>query len=225
MKLHHCRIALVLAFCVMALQGNASQANESHNKLTEAAFENRSRLHFDGKEFSGPAWNQLLAAARESQFFMVGEEHGIAENPKLVAQLFTTLVRDGYEKLVIEISPPAARILDAAATARGIEGIRDLFASPGGEPAFFGMREEAELIVAARSALPNASEVLWGVDYEVACDRPLLRQLQKMDRPASADQLLAQLIAASGAAWAQYEATGGRNSYSVSAGILYSSPL
>ena len=111
---------------------------------------------------------------------LIGEEHGIAENPMLVARLFTALAADGYEKLVIEISPPMAAMLDAVARDDGIEGIRELFALPGGEPAFFGMREEAELIVAARSALPEAREVFWGVDYEVASDRPLLRQLRSM---------------------------------------------
>jgi len=207
MKRHCSRLILVLASCVVMQQGKATQADESPNRLTEAAIENRSRLHFDGKEFSGPAWDRLLAAARESQFLMVGEEHGIAENPKLVAQLFTTLVEDGYEKLVIEISPPAAGMLDAAAKANGIDGIRDLLATPGGEPAFFGMREEAELIAAVRSALPDAGEILWGVDYEVACDRPLLRELQAMDRPASTDLPLGQLVAASDAAWSRYAAT------------------
>ena len=205
----HRRVAFILAYGLCVLASGGVYADESNDKLTEAALENRSRLEFDGAKFSGPAWELLLAAARDTQFFMIGEEHGIAENPKLAAQLFTILVADGYEKLVIEISPPAANMLDAAAKADGIEGIRDLFATPGGEPAFFGMREEAELIAAARSALPDAREVLWGVDYEVACDRPLLRQLQSMDRPASTDQPLDQLVAASNAAWARYEETGG----------------
>jgi len=208
-RMPHRRVAFILAYGLCVLASGGVYADESNDKLTEAALENRSRLEFDGAKFSGPAWELLLAAARDTQFFMIGEEHGIAENPKLAAQLFTTLVAHGYEKLAVEISPPAAKILDAAADANGIEGIRDLFASPGGEPAFFGMREEAELIAAARSALPDASEVLWGVDYEIACDRPLLRQLQSMERPASTNQPLDALVAASNAAWARYEETGG----------------
>jgi len=206
------RTWLVVAVFV-SLLGSAcathAETNESNSKLTEAARENRSRLNFDGDVFSGPAVEQLLAAARSSQFFLIGEEHGIAENPKLVAQLFTALVVDGYEKLVIEVSPPVATILDTATKGDGIEGLRHLYASPGGKPAFFGMREEAELLAVARAARPDAANVFWGVDYEVASDRPLLRQLSNMDRPASSDQPLETLIAASDAAWSQYVETGG----------------
>ncbi len=206
----HRMTACAFAYGLLALFSDATFADTdlASDKLAAAALDNRSRLLFDGERFSGPAWDQLLAAAQDSQFFLIGEEHGIAENPQLVAQLFTTLVADGYENLVIEISPPAARLLDAAAKADGIEGIRDLFASPGGESAFFGMREEAELIAAARGAVPDAAEVLWGVDYEVASDRPLLRELQTMDRPASSDEPLDRLIAASDTSWAKYEETG-----------------
>ena len=202
--------AHALAVSVFALFAATAFAedNEFGLKLTEAARENRLRLDFDGKTFSGPAFDQLLAAARDAQFLLIGEEHGIAENPKLVAQLFTTLVADGYEKLAIEVSPPMAAILDTTVREHGIEGLRNLYASPGGEPAFFGMLEEAALIATARSELPDVTEVLWGVDYEVASDRPLLRQLRDMQRPPATDEPLDALIAASESAWAQYEETG-----------------
>jgi hypothetical protein len=200
--------ALTLGCIALLTATTNAEGNESSVTLKEAAREHRSRLDFDGKTFSGPALDHLLAAARNAQFLLIGEEHGIAENPKLVAQLFTTLVADGYGRLAIEVSPPMAATLDEVAQDSGIEGLRDLFASPGGEPAFFGMREEAELIAAARDALPNATEVLWGLDYEIASDRPLLRQLQSMQRPPQTDQPLDTLIAASDRAWAKYEETG-----------------
>ena len=208
MTYHGAPLALALVFIALLTSATYADDDESNLKLTDAAREHRSRLDFDGKTFSGPALDRLLAAARDAQFLLIGEEHGIAENPMLAAQLFTTLVANGYEKLVIEVSPPMAALLDAATKDAGIEGLRDLYASPGGEPAFFGMREEAELIAAARGALPDATEVLWGVDYEVASDRPLIRQLQSMQRPPATDQPLDALIAASDRAWARYEETG-----------------
>ena len=196
---------------MFAPSGQTARADETSapDVLTAAAREHRARLYFDGDRFAGPALEQLLSAARGAQFLLIGEEHGIAENPRLVAQLFDALVADGYEKLVIEVSPPMARILDAAARDGGLDGLRRLYATPGGEPAFFGMREEAELIVAAQNALPDADEVLWGVDYEVASDRPLLRRLRESQRPPGADLALDSLIAASDEAWARYEETGG----------------
>lgn len=210
LSMQNLRTAFVLALGLIVLLGAETHADssESNGALTDAARENRSRLNFDGSTFSGPALDQLLAAARSSQFFLIGEEHGIAENPKLAGQLFTALVADGYEKLVIEVSPTAAAILDSAVKDDGIEGLRVLYSSPGGEPAFFGMREESELLAAVRAALPDAAEVLWGVDYEVASIGPLLRQLHDMDRPASSNQPLEALIAAADAAWTQYRETG-----------------
>jgi len=204
------RSAALAALFLASLTATATFADssESENKLTAAAKEHRARLNFNGDTFSGPALDQLLNQARSAQFFLIGEEHGIAENPKLAAQLFTTLVAEGYEKLVIEVSPPMAAILETAVDSDGIEGLRGLYASPGGEPAFFGLDEEAELLAAVHAALPDATNVFWGVDYEVASDRPLLRQLYEMQRPASSNQALDRLIAASDAAWSQYHETG-----------------
>src|SRR5689334_12506213 len=66
-------------------------------RINAAALQNRQKLLFEGGNFSGPAWDTLVAAGRASQFFLIGEEHGIAENPKLAAQLFASLRPAGYE--------------------------------------------------------------------------------------------------------------------------------
>lgn len=54
-----------LAFVCIALLTSATYADddESNLKLTDAAREHRSRLDFDGKVFSGPALDRMLAAA------------------------------------------------------------------------------------------------------------------------------------------------------------------
>lgn len=209
-KLLFLRSAIFLICSLVTLLDGAvlADANDRIRELSKAATANRTRLHFDGKEFTGPAWERLLAEAGNAQFFLIGEEHGIAENPKLAAQLFTGLVDEGYEKLVIEISPPIAQSLDQTLKNGGIEDLRKLYALAGGEPAFFGMREEAELLYAARAALPDVHEVLWGIDYEVASDRRLLHQLQNAPRPDSAEQPLNTLVAASEDSWASYAKTG-----------------
>jgi len=178
------------------------------DKITAAATEHRLALDFDGDTFSGPAWDRLLAEGRRAQFFLVGEEHGIAENPMLVGQLFPVLAEEGYSKLAIEISPTMASLLDAALVYDGLDGLRELFAQPGGEPAFYGMQEEAEMLATVRAALPAGKPVLWGTDYEVAGDRQLLQLLERAKKPAAADAALDHLIAASDASWAEYAETG-----------------
>lgn len=197
---------IALAGCHFAFA--AEPAGPSRvDRLTSAAIEHRLRLEFDGGVFSGPAYERLVAEGRAAQFFLVGEEHGIAENPMLVGQLFNELARHGYSKLAIEISPTMAWRLDTALAEDGLDGLRALFAEPGGEPAFYGMQEEAEMLAVVRAAASAGEPVLWGTDYEVAGDRQLLKLLAEADKPAAAEAALDALVAASTASWAQYEET------------------
>lgn len=176
------------------------------DRVAAAAASARLALAFDGAAFSGAGWDRLLAEGRSAQFFLVGEEHGIAENPKLSAALFAALQPSGYRKFVIEVSPPMAAELDRAARA-GIDGLRALYATPGGEPAFFGMREEAEMLAAIRASVKGTGDVFWGVDYEVGGDRLLIARLESRSMPETAREALRKLKAASDSSWQQYEIT------------------
>ena len=174
-------------------------------QLTEAAKANALKLDYAGGVFSGPAWDKLVAEGKAAQFLLVGEEHGIAENPKLMGQLFETLAREGYSKFVIEVSPPMAEALDGAAKT-GLAGLKAQYANEGGEPAFFGMQEETEMLARVRKSVPGATPVFWGVDYEVGGDRLLLTKLEAMTKPKVAQDALATLRAASKASWDKYYA-------------------
>ena len=164
-------------------------------------------LDYDGNKFSGPAYDRLIEEGLDAHFFLVGEEHGIAENPKLLTQLFSDLAVQGYRRLAIEISPPMASLLDAALLDGGLDGLRALYAKPGGEPAFFGMLEEAEMLASIRSVVPADEPAFWGTDYEVAGDRALLRELEGLDPPESARAALDALVDASNTSWKQWEET------------------
>ncbi|MDH3587055.1 MAG: hypothetical protein OEQ30_08195, partial [Gammaproteobacteria bacterium] len=73
---------IVLLFAVLlvttAAVADATEDLTKAEKISAAATENRQALNFDGKAFSGPAWDRLIAEGRVAQFFLVGEEHGIA---------------------------------------------------------------------------------------------------------------------------------------------------
>lgn len=153
-------------------------------RITARALEHRHRVTFDGQRFAGPGYDLMLEEGRTSQFFCIGEEHGIAENPKLAAQLFGALTGAGYSKVCVEISPPMAAEMDRAARG-GTEGLRAMFADPRANVAFFGMREEAEWIAAARAAAPGRTAI-WGLDYEVGGFGRIVDRLREMRMPASA---------------------------------------
>ncbi|MDA0244956.1 MAG: hypothetical protein OT477_16185 [Chloroflexi bacterium] len=93
------------------------------SRLVEAATANRLRLDQRDGRYYGSGWNRLVEEGRAARMFLLGEEHGIAENPKLVATLFAELVPAGYTRFVIEVSPPMADALDVSAR-NGVEGLR-----------------------------------------------------------------------------------------------------
>jgi hypothetical protein len=204
------RVALLISTLLAAGAGFGEESNEVtiEERLTQAAVAHRLRLDFDGEAFSGPAWDRLVREGEAAQFFLIGEEHGIAENPQLAAQLFSTLSDRDYARFAIEISPTMAWLLDEALASNGLGGLRELYAQPGGEPAFFGMAEEAQMLATVRAAVPAGEQVLWGTDYEVAGDRQLIKLLETADKPAAAEAELKKLAGASHASWAEYAETG-----------------
>ncbi|MGE0740647.1 MAG: hypothetical protein AB7O98_04830 [Hyphomonadaceae bacterium] len=189
-----------------AAQETAPQQTDPAQLITARARENRYRLDFDGAHFSGPAWDVLVEAGRAARYFGIGEEHGIAENPKLAAQLLTALAPSGYAHACVETSPQMAAEMDRAAR-DGADGLRALFADPGARVAFFGMREEAEWLAAVRVAAPRREQAIWGLDYEIAGDRRIIARLAAQRKPAAAAAALSRLEAASAAAWARYDET------------------
>lgn len=197
----------VLAAAPLAPAIAQAPAPGPEDKVRAAARDARRKLDYSGGRFSGAAYDWLVGQGREAAFFLLGEEHGIAENPKLAAQLFRDLVPAGYAHVAVEISPPMAREVDRVLAGGGVAALTDYFGDQGSNVAFFGMREEAEWLAAARAALPGARQVIWGNDYEVGADRRLIRLLKAMRKPAAADAALAKLDAASAASWAQYDAT------------------
>jgi hypothetical protein len=174
-------------------------------RLEATAKANAAPLNYDGKTFSGPAWDKLVAEGMAAQFFLLGEEHGISENPKLAAQLFGELAKNGYSKLVIEVSPPMADALDESAR-QGIVGLQRQLHTKGYVAAFFGMKEETEMLAAARTTVKGDAPVFWGVDYEVGGDRMLVAQLEAMSKPAAAQSMLRKLRDAQTASWMKYDA-------------------
>ena len=184
-----------------------TSANGPADRLATKARETRQRLEFDGRRYAGAGYEWLRAQAAAAQFLRVGEEHGIAENPKLCAQLFTDLVPAGYAHVGIEIAPPMAAEIDRALRRGGLDGLRAFFADERTRVAFFTMREEAEWLAAACAARPGSDPVLWGLDYDIVADRHLIAMLEARRKPAAAAAALARLKAASAAMWADFART------------------
>lgn len=173
-------------------------------RMIKRAQENLHPISFDGKSFSGAGWDMLVSEGRSSEFFLLGEEHGIAEIPVLTGALFEGLRPAGFDKLAIELSAPIADDLDEAAK-QGTSGLRDYFAKYPPGPAFYFWRSEAELLVKARGLVPHDEQAIWGLDYEVIGDRQLIERL-KLKAPNSTTAALDALDKASLDGWARWKA-------------------
>ena len=200
-------LSLILLCCSQLICAEEAKPTLAE-RIAAAATEHQLPLVQTEGQFSGPGWDWLLSEGRQAQFFLLGEEHGIAENPQFAGALFAELTGSGYEHLAIEISPPMAAALDQAA-ASGFDSLKTLLSTPGSAPAFFGMAEEAQMLAAVRAAVPQVDQVFWGLDYEVLADRHLLQQLDAMDKPDAAQAALQVLTEASTAAWQRHSETGG----------------
>ena len=199
--------ASVVGGALLPAASRASADAAPPEQLRTAIAAARYPLEFDGKRFSGPGLDLMIERGRAAQAFLLGEEHGIAENPKLAATLFKALVPAGYRRLAIETSPTIAEAIDEQLRGGGLKALERFVTTPGSQAVFFGLREEAEWLAAARASVPGDAPLLWGLDYELTADRYLLSRLRLMPKPPAARRALAVLDASSAAWWAKYAAT------------------
>jgi hypothetical protein len=139
---------------------------------------------------AGGAW--LVAQGREADFFLLGEEHGVAEIPGLTGALFRALTREaGYRHLAIETGDGMAAALDSLARLPDPEAaLVGWFEAHWPGAPFFTLAEEAELLVEAVAASP-ASQVLWGLDYDIMADRHALPRLETLARTGAQREAVA----------------------------------
>jgi hypothetical protein len=152
---------------------------------------------------AGAGWDWLVRQASDASFTLIGEEHGVAETAAFSAALFQALRASGYSRVAIELSPPIAHDLEAAARRGGLQGILDLLRTPS-VFTFYNMREEAQFVADVIAAAPRNERVLWGYDREIFSDRYLLSRLEAKV-PANAREPFARLQQASTNAWANFE--------------------
>ena len=205
-------LAVVLLAGGLLLGGASATAGQqqptepdSAPSLADVLREHRLPLILEGGELSGPGADLLREEAAASRYLLVGETHGVAETPDLIAALFRELRPAGYRHLAVEIGPiQAERIGDLMAGPRPMETVAAFLAEHWPGVPFYGWRSEAELLAeAVRLAGPEA---VWGIDYDILADRYPLHRLRELapdstaraaaDRAvALADSLLARATA------------------------------
>lgn len=131
-------------------------------------------LGADGR-LQGDGARLLLEAGRASQFFLVGEEHGVAQVPQLTSALFRALTPAGYRYLAVETGDAVAAELARVAREGGVGAVERFVNEHRPGAPFYGLREEAALL----ADVAAAGGRVWGLDYDILADRYLLRKLEE----------------------------------------------
>ena len=188
MTLLRLTVPAVLLAVVPALTARAQAAPAGDSALRAALVQRRATLSVDSAGRIGGAGGAMLVdAGRRAQFFLVGEEHGVAENPRLVEALFRALAPAGYRHLAIETGDAVAAELNRRALAADpkAELIGFVTEHYPGVP-FYNLLEEAHLLASVVEAGGRRPDVLWGLDYDVMADRYALRRLRAIAPNAAA---------------------------------------
>src|SRR5688572_18115091 len=174
-------------------------------RLLAALQGNRLVLTMSDSVPAGPGWDWLVREARGARFTLIGEEHGVAETTLFSSALFNTLRGSGYGRMAIELSPPIAEDIEAAARRNGLKGIVEFLTNPG-VFTFYNLREEAKFLADVIQAASRNERVLWGLDREIFSDRYLISRLE--DRvPQRALEAFTRLKQASANALARFDQT------------------
>ncbi|MEL7221906.1 MAG: hypothetical protein AAGJ93_11345, partial [Bacteroidota bacterium] len=145
-------------------------------------------LSLEQQKITGPGAGFLEDIAQKSPFFLIGEDHGLAEMPLFTAAVLKAFRPFGYKYLATETGPYTAAYLEQLA---GQDGWMETYASflkeyPWSIP-FYGWEEECRMLDALLVDNENEGPLLWGLDQEFAAGYRLnfLQLVDQAEAPES----------------------------------------
>jgi hypothetical protein len=136
---------------------------------------------------AGPGAELLERELAAAQFFLIGEDHGFAEIPRIASALTRRAWKHGYRHVAMEIGPLAVERLNAAAkkdpfAAVAASNVRYPWSLP-----FLSWKEEAEYYAGVMALAGGKADVVWGLDQEfILSATPHLERLVELARTEQA---------------------------------------
>jgi hypothetical protein len=165
-------IAILCLIPLMAMSLGMPPQTATEESLRQELSSHATPLHLLGETL-------LLKQVLQHDYFLLGELHGEVEIPKLLADLWPSLWRDGYRHVAAEVSPWAAAHLRQSAAD-----------DPTPVP---GLWNRAQAAAIGRFA-PGKS-VLWGCDIEEEQPDRLIRQLAVLNPDDARLESMLDLVA------------------------------
>lgn len=127
----------------------------------------RTTIAFDHGKMVGSGAAPLINAGLESQFVLIGEDHGITEIANFSAAYFEALAGQGFTTLIVENGPAVAGALEKALKSNtGVAGIAAFNQAYPVATAFYKWQAEAQFLARiAKAAGPSFQLV--GMDQEL----------------------------------------------------------
>lgn len=156
-------IFVYLIFVVVQL---SAQTNPNAD-LIEQLKKNSRAIKLENNQLVGDGANFLLDEAKSSQFFLIGEDHGISDLPIFTQTLFKSINPFGYQTFATETGPLTANYLQKMALQlQSQKTFTDFNAQyPWGMP-FYNWKEETQMAEFIVKNSNNKNQVLWGLDQE-----------------------------------------------------------
>lgn len=178
--------------CLLVLFPTTFSAQDS--LLTELLKPQSYPLQLTGGNFSGPGHDFLRKEGENAQFFLIGENHGIAELPLFTSALFRDFKNLGYKYFATETGPFEADFLEKTASQADWEQQFDAFFKrfPFSIP-FYNLKEECALLQAVLADANSQMPLIWGIDQEfAAAPRMIFEHLKKEAKTEESRNLAAE---------------------------------
>lgn len=197
-------IALSLAPPIAHGQDISSPPPAPQGATTEALFDalvrhSRRTARIESGALSGEGADFLRALGQNSQFIILGEQHGNSGIAQFAQAYWRDLNALGYNYAVSESDPWVTRALERELRAGGPEAWRAYLASRGaasGAPFYSWQSEVAWINEVVTRSRARRAPAIWGVDQVFIGAAPwLMRELAANARSAEARALAAQLAA------------------------------
>ena len=162
-------------------------------ELVQMLRENSSPLTLQEGKLGGAGANLLLEAGRQSQFFIIAEEHNTQTLPRLAIALLERLQSSGYEYIATESATAHARWASEAPQ-RGNKQAIFSFIHRYPYAITFYRDAEAQMFADAGRISKSKSRPIWGIDQEFGAE-PVLEIVVRAAPDKTAKEYAESLLA------------------------------
>lgn len=158
---------------------------QTDSPLSDIARQNLYDFAYAGS-FQGEGWDLVLDMARKHKYFLIGEDHGLAEVPLFTRELIKNIDYDLFVTEIDSITASTARSIAADHTSR----IEAFHRSNPSALSFFSAKEEFELL----TQLSEKETDVWGLDQVSLFSTGIaLRRLSEVCESKAAKELTTKL--------------------------------